>query len=55
MVNMYGTVSLVCEIPGWICPRALKRLHKTMRAEFFTPATGYTPPWRSCRRRWMGG
>ena len=33
----------------------IERLHKTMRAEFFTPMTGRSPRWRSCRRRWMPG
>ena len=33
----------------------VERLHKTMRAEFFTPRTGSSRRSRSCRPRWMAG
>ena len=32
-----------------------ERLHKTMRAGSSPRKTGCSPPWRSCRRRWMPG
>jgi transposase InsO family protein len=33
----------------------VERLHKTMRAEFFTPETVCSPRSASCRPRWMRG
>ena len=33
----------------------IERLHKTMRAEFFTPQDRCSPRSRSCRTHWMHG